>query len=121
MRVLTPRVRYNGDVSPITWLESVWAIVLAPLTITALGITVLLSIPYFAIYPDHHPHAYDRGTSKQRETIRRYRKLVSRVPFWRRCGHAFQLFLQRSPGRTQWVIRQLPDEEVARLKQMGIE
>lgn len=121
MRVLTPRVRYNGDASPITRLESLWAIVLAPLTIAVLGIVVLFSIPYFAIYPDHHPHAYDRGTKKQRETIRRYRNLVSRVPFWRRCGHAFLLLLKRSPGRTQCVIRQLPDEEVARLKEMEIE
>lgn len=57
MRVLTPGFRYFGDRTPIGRGERLWSIVLAPLTITVFGLIVLFSIPYFKIFPDHHPHA----------------------------------------------------------------
>jgi hypothetical protein len=92
-------IRFGGDNSPTAWWEwlfapLVWAIVI-PLLFMAAG----LSIPYFMVYPDRHAHQYDFGTERQREVMWRYRRLTSRVSFWRRCVRVLAFPFRRKPSR----------------------
>ena len=54
-----------------------------------LELLALLSIPYYALYPDRHAHAWDSaGTPRQRERVAKWRALYARLTFrqrLRRC------------------------------------
>jgi hypothetical protein len=80
-----PLIRFGNDERPLAWWEWLFFPIVLPLVMLLLSIAALLSIPYFALYPDRHATSYDFGTEEQQEVMRRYRRFTSRVPLWRRC------------------------------------
>jgi hypothetical protein len=56
-------------------------------------------IPYLAIYPENQAYDYDFGTKRQQEVMRRFRRYVARVPFWRRCLRVVTFPCRRKPSR----------------------
>lgn len=94
-----PLYRASGDTTPIAWWE--WpffpaAVVLfavcGVVVIALLGALALLSIPYFALYPDRHACDYDFGTEQQQEVMRRYRRFTSRVSLPRRAWRVLTFY-----------------------------
>ena len=84
---------------PIAWWEWLFAPLLWPIAFLILFVLGLLSIPYFAVYPDRHAHEYDFGTDRQQAVMMRYRRFTSRVPLWRRIVRAIIFPLRRRPIR----------------------
>jgi hypothetical protein len=87
-----PLYRGAGDERPTAWWEwpffplaCVVLVVYGVLIVTLLGVLAVLSIPYFALYPDRHASDYDFGTARQQELMRRYRRFTARVSLRRRC------------------------------------
>src|SRR5262245_38085422 len=74
-----------------------YAWLLVPLVLPAvlvvaipLSILALLSIPYFAVFPDRHRHIWDfKGTLHQRELLAKWRTLYTRLGFVGRVRRAF--------------------------------
>lgn len=89
MRV--PLIRFGDDDRPNAWWEWFFFPVVVPVLFVLLSALALASIPYFAVFPDRHPHEYDFGTERQQEVMRRYRRYTSRVSVWRRCGRLVAL------------------------------
>jgi hypothetical protein len=66
------------------------------LVMIPLGVLALISIPYYAVFPDHHAHFYDfQGTPHQKETLARWRAAYRRLSFPQRIGRAFKLHCRR--------------------------
>ena len=99
MRLRVPLIRFGGDDSPIAWWEWLFAPLVWVITIPLLFLAGVLSIPYSVVYPDHHAHEYDFGTERQQAVVRRYRRLTSRVSFWRRCGRVVAFPFRRRRSR----------------------
>jgi hypothetical protein len=56
-----------------------------------LGVLALLSIPYFAVYPDHHAHLWDfEGTADQKEFLALRRRRYRSIGLRRRIRRAFR-------------------------------
>jgi hypothetical protein len=74
------------------WLELLLMLLLIPLVLPVvvlialpLGILALLSMPYYALYPDRHPHLYDfDATPRQRELLARWRAKFAKLGFFGR-------------------------------------
>jgi hypothetical protein len=61
-----------------------------------LGILALLSIPYFAIYPDRHMNIWDEdATDRQKELLARWRAGHRRLTFFGRIRRASKLYWRR--------------------------
>ena len=84
MRV--PLIRFGRDVSPYARGEWLFLPVVMPAVFVSLGALALVSIPYFAVFPDHHAHECDFGTERQQEVMQRYGRFASRVSVRRRIG-----------------------------------
>ncbi|QEG29618.1 hypothetical protein GobsT_44160 [Gemmata obscuriglobus] len=97
MRV--PLIRFGQDNRPLAWWECFFFPIVMPAVFLLLGAAALASIPYFAVFPDHHAHEYDFGTERQQEVMRRYRQFASRVPVWRRVGRALAFPLRQARRR----------------------
>jgi hypothetical protein len=67
-------------------------------------IVALLSIPYFALYPDLHATTYDIGTERERAIINRYRRFTSRVSFWTRLRRVLTCWAYRKQSRRPIVV-----------------
>lgn len=66
-----------------------------------LGILALLSIPYFAIFPDHHAHRYDfEGAPHQRERLAQCRALYRNMNLLQRIERAVRRWRRRRRRRT---------------------
>ena len=65
---------------PSAWWQWPLYLVYVALFIAFLAMACVVSGPYLAMYPEHAPHRYDRGTMREREIIERYRRRLSRTP-----------------------------------------
>ena len=65
---------------PTAWWHWPPYLVAVVLFILFLGLTAVLSVPYLAMFPEHAPHRYDRGTDQQRKIIERYRRRLAKTP-----------------------------------------
>ena len=92
-------IRFRGDERPTAWWEWLFAPLVWAVTIPMLFIAAGLSIPYFMVYPDRHATDYDFGTVRQQAIIQRYRRLTSRVSFWRRCRRVIAFPFRRRPNK----------------------
>lgn len=80
-----PLVRIGGDDSPTAAWEWLFAPIVLPILILPLACLALLSIPYFALYPERHAHVWDfEGTETQRRQLARRRERYSRFSFRQR-------------------------------------
>ena len=84
---------------PVLW---VIMLPLAAVIMIPLGLLALLSIPYFAIYPDHHKQIWDYSfaTDRQKELVARWRAGYRRLGFLGRVRRAVKVFWrnQRKPA-----------------------
>lgn len=61
------------------------------LAMLPLGLIALLSIPFFALYPERHMHVYDlQGTPRQRELLTRWRTTRAKISLPRRLIRLIQ-------------------------------
>ena len=65
---------------PSVWWHWPFYLSSVALFVVFLAVCGAVSTPYLAMYPEHAPHRYDRGTPRQREIIKRYRRKLSRAP-----------------------------------------
>jgi hypothetical protein len=66
---------HSGGLRWYQWLLVPFALPAALVVILPLGALALLAIPYYAVFPDHHPHVVDFGGSpRQRELLARWRR-----------------------------------------------
>jgi hypothetical protein len=80
---------YAWPLAPVAFAAA--CIIMLPLSLLA-----LLSIPYFALYPDYHVHIYDvQGTGRQRELLARWRACYARLGLFARCRRAITLLGRR--------------------------
>ena len=74
---------------PYLWPLAPFALVASLLVMLPLGPIAILSIPYYAIFPDRHLHKYDvEGTEQQRKRMVQWRSVYSRMSFVQRLVRA---------------------------------
>jgi len=57
----------------------------------SLGILAIISIPYFAIFPERHAHLYDfEATPHQRRRLAQWREMYRDMNFWERLTRAWK-------------------------------
>jgi hypothetical protein len=97
--------RLNGDCGPVhrdrppswAWPLIPFVLPVVLLIMIPLGIAALISIPYFALYPDRHAHLYDfEGTAQQRARLASWRAGYARLSVWGRLKRAIKLARRRS-------------------------
>ena len=73
------------------WPLAPFAFCASLVIIIPLGILALLSIPYFALFPDHHLHQYDLdATPDQKKMLLQWRETYRRLSLWGRLKRAWR-------------------------------
>lgn len=91
---MNPPQQPQIKISPWRWYQ--WPLiplgfVFAMLAMLPLGLIALVSIPFFALYPERHMHIYDeRGTPRQQELLTRWRTIRAKMSLPRRLIRLIQ-------------------------------
>lgn len=94
-----PIIRFGSDETPIAWWEWLFApLVYAALLAMALPVAAV-SIALAVLYPERHYNKLDRGTPREQELVRRYRRFASQVSVWRRAWRALTFYPYRQQSR----------------------
>ncbi len=70
------------------WLLVPLALPAALVILVPMSILAAFSIPYYAVFPHHHPHSADFGTPRQRDLIRGWRARYARLSLWAKLRRA---------------------------------
>lgn len=85
-----PILRFGEDTTPITKWELLFAPLVIPLFFLGFFALVVLSVPYYAIFPENHARQYDFGTDREKRVAQRWRQFVRRQPLGKRWWRRFR-------------------------------
>lgn len=94
--IKTMRHRVTGSIPWYLWPLVPFVFVVSLFVMIPLGLLALLSIPYFALFPDRHIHVADiHGTPHQKSRVAHWRRLYRLINVFQRTSRAFRGWKRR--------------------------
>lgn len=91
-----PLVRSGGDDTPIAWWEWLFSPLMIMFVFFVGGVLALISIPYFALYPERHAHEWDfDDNATHQRLLARWRARYARLTLGGRVRRSWMRFRRR--------------------------